>query len=204
MSSYHGPKLKISRALGAPIAETPKHVTPKRQNRPGRHKYRGVHPSLYGIQLKEKKKIASYYNIRNSQLRKYIKQAQSADNPPTRALQEVLECRLDNVIRRLRWARTIWQARQMVSHGHFFLNGRKVNLPSVCVKPGDIIKVKESRRQFVRKCSESTEGMGFRVPGWLSLDQEHLQATVLHQPLEGEVLLPFDVDYKKIIEFYSR
>ena len=204
MASYHGPKLRLSRGLEVPIAETPKHVTTKRQKRPGCHGYRRARLSLYGIQLKEKKKVASYYNIRNSQLRRYVKQAQSVDNPPPRALQEILESRLDNVIRRLRWARTIWQARQMVCHGHFLVNGRKVDQPSFCVKPGDIITVKTPSHSFVRQCAESTEGMGFRVPDWLLVDQSRLEATILHPPQFQEVLIPFEVDYNKLIEFYTR
>ena len=112
MGSYHGPKLRLTRSLEVPISETPKHVTPKRQKLPGAHGYRRSRLSLYGIQLKEKKKVAAYYNIRNAQFRRYLKEAQSARGSTTEALQRILETRLDNIVRRLRWARTIWQARR--------------------------------------------------------------------------------------------
>jgi small subunit ribosomal protein S4 len=152
----------------------------------------------------EKQKFARYYNIRDVQLRQYATQAQSARKPSVEVLQEILERRLDNVIRRLRWARTIWQARQMVVHGHFLVNGRKVDLPSFYVKAGDIISVKEDSKQFVRRSAESTEGMGFRVPDWLSVDQDKMEATVLHSPKAEEIMYPFEVDCSRIIEFYTR
>jgi small subunit ribosomal protein S4 len=204
MARYYGPKVRLSRSVEAPIAETPKHVTPGRQKRPGGHGYRRPRRSLYGSQLVEKRKIASYYNVRERQLRRYIKQAQAAKGPTAEALEAILESRLDNVIRRLRWARTVWQSRQMVVHGHFLVNDRKVDKPSFSVKPGDAITVKPSSLDFVRRCAEATEGMGFRVPDWLSVDQVELAASVLHLPLLQEIMLPFDVDYSKIIEFYTR
>jgi small subunit ribosomal protein S4 len=98
---------------------------------------------LYAIQLQEKQKIARFYNIRNSQLRHYVRKAHKLGGATTQVLQVMLECRFDNIIRRLRWARTIWQARQMVSHGHFLINGKKVDLPSLSLKAGEIDKITE-------------------------------------------------------------
>ncbi len=204
MARYYGPKVRLSRSVQAAIAETSKHVTPKKQSRPGVHGHHKSRRSLYGSRLLEKRKISSYYDVRHRQLRRYVKQAGAAKSPSQQALQEALERRLDNVIRRLRWARTIWQARQMVVHAHFRVNGRRVNVPSLQVKPGDSITAKESSRDFVRRCAESTEGMGFRVPDWLSVNQDSLEATVLHAPQFDEVMLPFEIDYSKIIEFYAR
>ncbi len=204
MSRYYGPKVKLSRSMEAPIAETPKHVTARREKRPGQHGYRKARRSLYGMQLREKQRIAYYYSIRNNQLRHYIQMASSYSGSNQEALQEILESRLDNVIRRLHWARTIWQARQMVVHGHFLVNGRKVDRPSFCVKQGQVISVNKRSRPFVQQCVESAEDVGFRVPDWLSVDKEKLQATVLHLPKFDEVLLPFEADYGKITEFYSR
>ena len=204
MGCYSGPKLRLSRRLGVAVAETPKHVTPRRDKPPGAHGRRWRRESLYGSQLREKQKLAAYYCIRDTQFRHYVRKAQSSKLRTDQALLEILETRLDNVIRRLRWARTIWQARQVVSHGHFLLNGQKVDQPSLRVKPGDIITVKESHKSFVRRCEESVEGMGFRVPDWLSVDQERLQASVLHPPRQEEVLIPFDIEYSKILEFYTR
>ncbi len=179
-------------------------MTPKKQSSPGAHGHHKPRRSLYGSRLLEKREISSYYDVRHRQLRRYVKQAGAAKGPSQQVLQETFERRLDNVIRRLRWARTIWQARQMVVHGHFLVNGRKVGVPSFQVKLRDRITVKESSRDFVRRCVESTEGMGFRVPDWLSVNHDSLEATVLHAPQLDEVMLPFEIDYSKIIEFYAR
>ncbi len=204
MGRYYGPKVKLSRSVEVPIAETPKHVTARREKRPGEHGRRKYRQSLYGLQLREKQRIAHYYSIRNNQLRHYIQLANSHGRSPQEALQEILESRLDNVVRRVHWARTIWQARQMVVHGHLLVNGRKVDRPSFHVKQGHVISVKNHSRSFVQQCAESTEEVGFRVPDWLSVDKEKLQATILHLPEFDEVLLPFEADYGKIVEFYTR
>ncbi len=204
MGNYSGPKVKLSRALGVPIAETPKHVSPRKNTRPGQHGYRRVKPTLYGTQLKEKKKIACYYNLQNKQLRRYMKIAESSRETTDRAFHIMLETRLDNVIRRLRWARTVWQSRQMVVHGHFLVNGKKVDLPSYRVKTGDVIEVKQRSKKFLAEVVESTKSMGFAVPEWLVSDEASLKATVARHPEFDEIRLPFDVDFANIIEYYTR
>jgi small subunit ribosomal protein S4 len=204
MANYCGPKVKLSRALGVPIAETQKHVTPKRQNRPGQHGFRRGRTTLYGQQLAEKQKLAYYYNVLDKQMRRYMAKAQSGKRASQVELQEILETRLDNAIRRLRWARTIWQARQMVAHGHFLLNGRRVDLPSHPVNAGDVISVKPRSIKFVKDCAEAGGSMGFAVPEWLTVDESKMQAKVARLPEFDEVRLPFDLDYSKIIEFYTR
>jgi small subunit ribosomal protein S4 len=204
MGNYSGPKVRLSRALGVPIAETPKHVSPRKTTRPGQHGFRRVKPTLYGTQLKEKQKIACYYNLQNKQLRRYMKMAENSKQTTDREFQVLLETRLDNVIRRLRWARTIWQARQMVGHGHFLVNGRKVDLPSYRVKAGDMIEVKERSKKFAGEVIETTKSMGFAVPEWLVSDEATLKATVARLPQFEEVRLPFDVEFSSIIEYYTR
>lgn len=204
MGNYCGPKVRLSRALGVPISETPKHVNMKKQTRPGQHGYRRGRVTLYGTQLKEKQKIAYYYNIQNKQLRHYMKLAEKSRVSTDKAFQTILEARLDNVIRRLRWARTIWQARQMVTHGHFKVNGRKVDLPSYRIKVGDVIEVKDRSKKFIAEVIETTTAMGFAVPEWISADDQNLKATIERLPEFDEVRLPFEIDYSKIIEFYTR
>ncbi len=204
MGRYYGPKVKLSRSMEVPIAETPKHVTVRREKSPRQHGHRTDRHSIDGFQLREKQRIARYYSIRNNQLRHYVQLAGSHGRSTQETLQEILESRLDNVIRRAHWARTIWQARQMVVHGHFLINGIKVNYPSFHVKQGHVISVKNRSRSFIQQCAESAEEVGFRVPDWLSVDKEKLQATVLHLPEFDEVLLPFEADYGRVIEFYTR
>ncbi len=204
MGNYSGPKVRLSRALGVPIAETPKHISPRKTNRPGQHGAKRVKPTLYGRQLKEKQKVACYYNLQNNQLRHYMKMAENSKTTTDRAFHVLLETRLDNVIRRLRWARTIWQARQMATHGHFMVNGRKIDLPSYRIKAGDIIEVKDRSKKFVTEVIETTKSMGFNVPEWLVSDEVTLKATVARLPEFEEIRLPFDADFTMIIEYYMR
>lgn len=202
--NYCGPKVRLSRKLGVPVAETPRHVTPKREKRPGQHGFRRGRTTLYGLQLKEKQKLAYYYNVADKQMRRYMDIATNSKRSTPVELQEILETRLDNVIRRLRWARTIWQARQMVAHGHFRLNGRRVDLPSHPVKPDDVITVRDRSKKFIQASAEASSSMGFAVPEWLTVDEGKMQVKVVRLPEFDEVRLPFDIDYSKIIEYYTR
>lgn len=204
MGNYCGPKVRLTRRVGVPISETPKHVNLKKETRPGQHGYRRGRVTLYGTQLKEKQKIAYYYNIQNKQLRHYMNLAVKSKESADKAFQTILETRLDNIVRRLRWARTIWQARQMVTHGHFLVNGKKVDLPSFRVKVGDVIEVKEKSKKFITEVIETTVDMGFAVPEWISADEPNLKATIERMPEHDEVRLPFEVDFSKVIEFYTR
>ena len=202
MGNYCGPKLRLSRSLAVPIAETPKHMNPRRTTRPGMHGYRPARRTLYGRQLAEKQKLAFYYNIRNAQLRRYMQRAaQSKVNTPE-ALQIMLETRLDNVIRRLGWARTIWQARQMVSHGHLKVNDRKVDRPGYGVQPGDAIVAKDKSKPFVKGCAEACEeGM---TPAWLTVGGNKCEAQVTRMPTPEDVRLPFEIEYSLEIELYTK
>ncbi len=204
MGTYHGPKVKLTRRVGVPVAETPKHVNLRRQKRPGIHGRRRGRQSLYGEQLTEKQRLCSYYNIRERQFTRYVNEAQSMPGSTTDALHRILESRFDNVIRRLRWATTIWQARQMVSHGHFLVNGRKVDLPAYHVKPGDEVTVKPASEPFIRAAVEAARNVESRTPPWLSADAENLKAKVLRLPEPGEIRMPFEIDLAKIIELYTR
>lgn len=202
MGNYTGPKVRLTRRLGVPICETAKHLNPRKTNRPGMHGFRRGRASLYGRQLAEKQKIACYYNVRDAQLRNYMHIARRSKGNSETALQELLESRLDNVVRRLGWARTIWQARQAVAHGHFHVNGRKVDRPSYRVETGDVITVKECSQKFVKACAETCEGP--LPPEWLALVENKLEARVVRMPAPEDVRLPFEVEYGPIIEYYGR
>ena len=204
MGTYHGPKVRLTRRVGAPIAETPKHTNVRRAKPPGMHGRRHARQSLYGEQLTEKRKLSAYYDVRDRQFTRYVQEAQTASESSTEALQRILETRLDNVIRRLHWARTIWQAHQMVSHGHFHIDGRKVDRPSYRVEPGDEITVKASDEAFVRAAIAGGENVDSKVPEWLSVNNDNLTAKVLRLPEPGEVRLPFEIDLAKVIELYTR
>jgi small subunit ribosomal protein S4 len=200
MGSYHGPKVRLTRRAGAAIAETPKHLKEKKLTRPGMHGLHRPRQSLYGQQLAEKQKLSSFYNIPDAQMRKYVRSSGSSG-----ALTKTLESRLDNIIRRAKWARSIWQARQMVSHGHFLVNECKVDLPSFEVKAGDKITVKPSDMEFVKNCAAEAEEIGApAVPAWLNMNNEEFAVIVAHLPGIDDVKYPFEIDYGKIIEYYTR
>lgn len=202
MGNYTGPKVRLSRRLGVAIAETAKHLNPRRPNRPGAHGFRRPRPTLYGRQLAEKQKLAFYYNLRDKQLRRYIAAAARSRKDTVAAIQELLETRLDNVVRRLGWARTIWQARQAVVHGHFLVNGRKTDRPSYNVRPEDVITVRDRSKKFVQNCAETCEGP--LPPEWLVVTENKLEGKVTRMPTIEDVRLPFEVEYGLVIEYYTR
>jgi small subunit ribosomal protein S4 len=202
MANYCGPKVRLTRKLGVPICETSKHVKPRNPNRPGMHIRRRGKMKVYGAQLLEKQKLACYYNVSNKQLRRYMSDAGKSRRNTVVVFQELLERRLDNVVRRTSWCRTIWQARQMVAHGHFLINGRKVDRPSFRVRQGDVITVKERSKAFVKKAAESAE-LVFN-PGWLEIDENKMECMVKSMPTPEETRLPFEVNFSLIVEFYTR
>jgi small subunit ribosomal protein S4 len=200
----HGPKVRLSRKLQGAVAEIPKHVNLKNTKRPGMHGFRQPKLSQYGMQLMEKQKVAIYYNVGDAQLRRYMKMASAASEPSTVVLQRLVEMRLDNIIRRIRWARTIWQAREMVSHGHFYVNNKQAARPSYNVKPGDTITVKEGSREFVKTAAAAAAEATLYTPEWLAVDQDNLTAKVLRKPTYEEIRTPLEIDYSKVVEYYRR
>lgn len=198
MANYIGPKVKLSRRVGAPIADVPKHTAKRQLNPPGMHGFRGRRLRDYGIRLNEKQKLRYHYNIMERQFRRYIKEAGRTKGNTGEVLLRLLEQRLDNAIRRLGWARTIWQARQIVAHGHVLVNGRKTNIASFTVNLGDEITLKQKTQKYVRENLESLPG--HEVPPWLTFDPSTLTAKVVAVPTSDQV--PFDVNMNLIIEFY--
>ncbi|MHC4993812.1 MAG: 30S ribosomal protein S4 [Planctomycetota bacterium] len=197
MANYLGPKVKLSRRVGVPIVDIPKHTT-RQLTAPGMHGYRGRRLRDYGIRLNEKQKLRYHYNVMEKQFRGYMDKANRAKGNSGDVLLVLLEKRLDNVIRRLGYARTVWQSRQMVAHGHVRVNGRKVDRPSFQVSVGDTITIKEKNHGFVRENLESMPGL--EVPAWLSFSPADLTASVVSEPTVDQI--PFDVNMNLIIEFY--
>lgn len=198
MANYNGPKVKLSRRVGVPIVDLPKHTSKRELNPNGMHGYRGRRLRDFGVRMNEKQKLRYHYNILEKQFRRYLDEAGRAKGNTGDALLRLLEQRLDNVIRRLGWARSIWAARQIVAHGHVLLNGRKTDRPGCQVHVGDKITLKEKTHKLVRETMESLPGHS--VPGWLAFDPSTLTATVTSIPTTDEV--PFDVNLNLIIEFY--
>ena len=153
----------------------------------------------YGIQLREKQKAKFVYGVMEKQFYKLYEEATRKEGVTGELLLQYLERRLDNVIYRLGFGTTRRQARQVVSHGHVLINGKRVNIASYRVKQGDVISLKENSREL----AIIKEAVGQKaVPGWLSLDEGTLTAKVLENP--GRDSVDFEIDEAMIIEFYSR
>ena len=199
MANYTGPKVKLSRRVGVPIADLPKHTTKRQLNPPGMHGFRGRRLRDYGVRLNEKQKLRYHYNVLEKQFRLYMDTAGRTKGNTGEVLMRLLEKRLDNVIRRLGWARSIWAARQLVGHGHILVNGKKVDIPSYQVRVDDEITIKkDNAKNLVRENMESLPG--HETPGWLTFDPSTLTAKVVAVPTSDQV--PFDVNLNLIIEFY--
>jgi small subunit ribosomal protein S4 len=197
MARYIGPKLKLSRRVGVPIADIPKH-TVKELQVPGMHGYRGRRNTEYGVRLIEKQKLRYHYGMLEKQFRRFLTIAKKSKGNTANTLIQILETRLDNVLRRLGVGRTIWATRQIVNHGHVIVNGRKTDIPSYLVKAGDVITFKEGIHKILRENMEQLAG--HNVPNWLEWNPAQLTAKVNALPTPEDV--PFEVNMNLIIEFY--
>jgi len=198
MANYTGPKVKLSRRVGVPIVDLPKHTTKRQLNPPGMHGFRSRRLRDFGVRLNEKQKLRYHYNVLERQFRRYMQQAGRTKGNTGQVMMQLLEQRLDNVIRRLGWARSIWAARQIVTHGHVLINGRKTDIPSCRVRVGDTLTLRENIHPLIRENMESLPG--HQVPGWLSFDPSTLTGSIVAIPTADQV--PFDVNMNLIIEFY--
>jgi len=199
MANYTGPKVKLSRRVGVPIADIPKHTSKRQLTPPGMHGFRGRRLRDYGVRLNEKQKLRYHYNVMEKQFRLYVKEAARLQGNTGNNILRLLEQRLDNVVRRLGWARTIWQARQMVAHGHVQVNGQKVDRPSYQLKVGDEITMKKDNgKRLIRENMESLGG--HEIPGWLAYSANDLSGKVVSLPSPEQV--PFDVNMNLIVEYY--
>lgn len=194
---YTGPKVRLSRRVGVPIADIAKH-TAKELTLPGMHGYRGRRQTEYGVRLVEKQKLRYHYCVQEKQFRRYLSAAKKSKGNTANSMLQLLETRLDNVVRRIGVARTIWAARQIVAHGHVLVNGRKTDIASFAVKPGDVITFKERIHKLLREGMESNAG--HNVPAWVEWNPAQLTAKVNALPNPEDV--PFEVNMNLIIEFY--
>lgn len=198
MARYIGPKLKLSRRVGVPVEDNPKHTSKRQLVFPGVHGYRGRRLRDYGVRLNEKQKVRYHYSVLERQFRRYVAQAARSKGNSGEVLLRLLEVRLDNVIRRCGMARTIWAARQLVAHGHVLLNGRKTDRPSAGVSVGDVVTLKPKIHKLVRENMESKAG--HEVPQWIDFNPGELTARILALPTSDQI--PFDVNPNLIVEFY--
>ncbi len=198
MARYTGPKLKLSRRVGVPIVDIPKHTSKRQLSPNGVHGHRGRRLRDYGVRLNEKQKLKFHYGVLEKQFRKYMEKASRSKGNTGDVLLQLMERRLDNVVRRAGLARTVWASRQLVAHGHVFVNGRKTDRASASLRVGDVITLKPKAQKLAKEAMESLAG--FEVPGWLELNPSELSVRVVAIPTTDQI--PFDVNTNLIIEFY--
>ena len=198
MARYTGPKLKLSRRVGVPVVDIPKHTSKRQLSPNGVHGHRGRRLRDYGVRLNEKQKLKYHYGVQERQFRRYIEEASRQPGNTGEVLMRLLETKLDNVVRRAGLARSIWAARQIVAHGHVMVNGQKVDRPSYGVVVGDVITLRPKIQKLVRENMESLTG--HEVPGWLEMNPSELSVKVLALPSSDQI--PFDINTNLIVEFY--
>ncbi len=203
MARYRGPKHKISRRFGENIYETDKNPMDKRPYPPGQHgRARRRKVSEYGLQLVEKQKVKYMYGVLERQFRRYFKEAARRKGVTGTNLMQLLEGRLDNFVFRAGFAGTRPQARQLVCHRHFEVNGRLVNIPSYQLKAGDKVVLREKSRKnvFVLEAIKKRAARG-RVP-YVGLDEAAFEGTYVNVPERGDI--PVNVQEQLIVELYSK
>lgn len=158
--------------------------------------------SEYATQLREKQKAKFIYGVLEKQFRGYFKRAKSMEGQTGENLMTILETRLDNVVFRLGFARTRKEARQMVTHGHICVNGRRVDIPSFRVRPGELVSVAPKAKELLVVKSALVSNERVQVPAWLEIDIEKLQGSVLSLPTRDQIDL--DINEQLIVELYSK
>ncbi|ACV22986.1 30S ribosomal protein S4 [Slackia heliotrinireducens] len=158
--------------------------------------------SEYALQLREKQKAKFIYGVLEKQFRGYFKKAKAMPGITGENLMRILESRLDNVVFRLGFARTRKEARQTVSHGHIYVNGKRVNIPSYRVRPGDLVSVAPKAKDLLVIKSALVSNERVQVPAWLEVDIEKLQGSVLSLPNRDQIDL--DIREQLIVELYSK
>ena len=191
------PVLKRCRQLGIdPIVLG--YTTKESKRQPARRRKE----SEYGLQLREKQKAKFIYGVLEKQFRGYFKRAKSMEGVTGENLLSILESRLDNVVFRLGFARTRKEARQTVTHGHITVNGKRVDVPSYRVRPGDLVAVAPKAKELLVIKSALVSNERVSVPAWLEVDIEKLQGSVLALPKRDQIDL--DINEQLIVELYSK
>ncbi len=199
MSRYRGSTWKKSRRLGHSISETGKELN-RRPYAPGQHGQRRRKLSEYGLQLQEKQRVRYTYGMNEKQFRKTFNEAKKMEGKQGANFLFLLESRLDNLVYRAGFARTRQQGRQFVNHGHILLNGRKASIPSIRVKPGQVISLKE-RSKDMAFIKENLENVASR-PDFIAFDEDKNEATYGRLP-ERDEILP-EIKENLIVELYNK
>ncbi|MXR34964.1 30S ribosomal protein S4 [Mesomycoplasma hyopneumoniae] len=205
MSRYTGSIFRKSRRLGFSILETGKEFAKGKQRRyaPGLHGLRRSKPSDYGVHLREKQKVRFMYGLSEKQFRNTYRKATKKNGIAGTLFLQALESRLDNSVYRAGFAETRRQARQLVNHGHFLVNNKKVDIPSFQLKQGDIFELTTRKDGKIRKNQQILTSLETRTPAaWLEVDKDNFKVVFNRMPERSE--LNQEIKESLIVEFYSK
>ena len=208
MARYTGPVCRMCRREGLKLflkgdrCYSGKCAMNKRAYAPGQHGQSRKKLSEYGIQLREKQKARRYYGVLESQFSKYFDMAEKKTGITGENLLSILESRLDNVVYRLGFAMSRPEARQLVRHGHFTIDGKKVNIPSYLVKPGEAIAIRQKSKESGKIKDILEAGASRVIPKWLELDKENATAKVVALAAREDIDL--EIQETLIVELYSK
>ncbi len=208
MGRYIGPVCRLCRREGSQLflkgerCFKDKCAIKRRNYAPGQHGRRRIKLQGYGIQLREKQKVKRIYGVLERQFRLYFKRAAAKKGVTGEILLSFLERRLDNVVYRLGFASSRAQARQLVNHGHFLVNGHRVDIPSYQVRRGDVVELREKSRKnaIIQGNLDTAQGRG--IPRWLELDAGNFKGTVMDLPKREDITMP--IQENLIVELYSK
>ncbi|GGS89908.1 30S ribosomal protein S4 [Planobispora rosea] len=202
---YTGPKVRLSRRAGVPLTRKAVRYFEERPYPPGEHgrKTNRRQTGDYGLRLMEKQKLRWYYDVSERQMRRYWDMALRSPGRSGAELVVLLESRLASLVLRAGLAPSIYAARQYIAHGHITVDGRKVDIPSYLVKPGQVIAVRERSRRM-QPFVAAAEGVyaDERIASYLDVNHAELRFTVVGRPMREQIVVP--VDEQMVVEFYSR
>jgi len=201
MARNTGPKCKACRRARTQLCQSKRCATERRPYPPGEHGRGRVRESDYQIQLREKQKLRTMYGVLEKQFRRYYQEAARRPGITGENLLQMLEQRLDNVVWRSGLAATRPQARQLVNHGHFMVNGSKVDIPSYQVRPGEVITTKDRSKDLI-VIQHSVDTQDRVVPDWLVVNADDRQITVNDRPRRDQI--DTDINEQLIVELYSK
>ena len=208
MARYTGPVCRLCRREGTKLflkgdrCTSGKCALDRRSSAPGQHGAANKKQREYGMQLREKQKTRRYYGVLEKQFKNYFAEADRKEGMTGENLLKLIERRLDNVVYRMGMAESRKEARQLVLHEHFELNGKKVNIPSIIVRAGDVVTVRENFRSSP-KCKALAEALQTKIaPKWLDVDKNGLSAKVVALPAREDI--DFEINEQMIVEFYSK
>lgn len=204
MSKRINAKYKIERRLGTTLWGNAKSAFNKREYGPGQHGQHRGKPTDYGVQLRAKQKLKGYYgNVSEKQLRKYYAEAIRRKGDTSENLVGILESRLDAIVYRLKFAPTVFAARQFVNHGHVMVNGKRVNIPSYLVKTGDVVQVAPKAKELAIVI-ESLGSAERTIPDYFEVNEKEVSGKYIRIPQLADIPYACQMEPNLVVEFYSR